>query len=294
MTDAAMTMPTDIKNNSIEASSSGERHLVIEPGRLDRNYWADVWAYRELFIVLAWRDVAVRYKQAALGAAWAVLRPLIAVFILTIIFGRVAQLPAEPGVPYAVMVYAGMLPWMLISTILNDASNSLVGNANMISKIYYPRIVTPAASAVVSLVDFAISFVVFCLMMAAFLYVPSWKIVFLPVFVVYAVAMALGPALYLASLNVRYRDFRFIVPFVVQFGLYVSPVGFSSAVVPEGWRLLYSLNPAVSAIDGFRWAVLGGKIWWPGFALGLAVTALMLWGGVRAFRRTERSFADYI
>ncbi|MBM9594003.1 ABC transporter permease [Roseitranquillus sediminis] len=290
MTDAtALDLPQE---NA--AGTPAERHLVIEPGRLDRNYWSDLWAYRELFIVLAWRDVAVRYKQAALGAAWAVVRPLLAVFVFTIIFGRVAQLPSEPGVPYPVMVYAGMLPWMLISTILGDASNSLVSNAGMIGKIYYPRIITPAASSIVSLVDFAVSFAVFLLLMLAFLYVPSWKILFLPVFIVYAVAMALGPALYLASLNVRYRDFRFIVPFVVQFGLYISPVGFSSEVVPEGWRLLYSLNPAVSAIDGFRWCILGGEIWWPGFLLGLGVTGLMLWAGIRTFRRTERQFADYI
>lgn len=291
MNDAATLHPPQ---DSASGGRIAERHLVIEPGRLDRNYWSDLWAYRELFIVLAWRDVAVRYKQATLGAAWAVLRPLLAVFIFTFIFGRVAQLPSEPGVPYAVMVYAGMLPWMLISTILNDASNSLVQNANMIGKIYYPRIITPAASSIVSLVDFAVSFAVFLLLMLTFLYAPSWRIIFLPVFIAYAVAMALGPALYLASLSVRYRDFRFIVPFLVQFGLYISPVGFSSEVVPDAWRLLYSLNPAVSAIDGFRWCILGGEIWWPGFILGLAVTVLMLRVGVRTFRRTERLFADYI
>lgn len=282
--------------NGLAPSNSDNRLLVIEPGRLERNYWSDIWAYRELFAVLAWRDISVRYKQAALGAAWAVLRPLIAVVIFSVIFGRVAGLPGPEGVPYPLLVFAGMLPWFLMSAILNDASQSLVGNASMISKIYYPRLITPAASSIVSLVDFTVSFCVLLLMFLAFHFSPGWQVVFLPVFVLFAVAAAFGPALWLASLNVLYRDFRFIVPFIVQFGLYVSPVGFSSEVVPDQWRLLYSLNPAVSVIDGFRWCLLGGatEIYWPGFLIGLAVTAGFLLLGIRSFRRTERSFADYI
>ncbi|MCB5200643.1 ABC transporter permease [Loktanella sp. TSTF-M6] len=279
-----------------ETSTPALRQIVLENGRTDSHYWRDIWSYRELFFVLAWRDIAVRYKQSALGAAWAVVRPVMAMIVFTFIFGRIANLPSVGDAPYPIMVYAGMLPWFLMSTILGDASQSLVGSANMISKIYYPRLITPAASSIVSLVDFVISFCVLLILMLIFWYPPSWHIVFLPIFVVYAVAVAFGPALYLASLNVRYRDFRFIVPFVVQLGLYVSPVGFSSDVVPDQWRLLYSLNPAVSVIDGFRWCILGGEavIYWPGFMLGLGVTAGLMFLGLRAFRRTERSFADYI
>lgn len=276
--------------------SPATRQLVLEPGRSDKNYWADLWAYRELFFVLAWRDVSVRYKQSALGAAWAIIRPLLTVIVFTFIFSRVANLPSTGDVPYPIMVYAGTLPWFLVSSILGDASQSLVSNANMISKIYYPRLITPAASSIVSLVDFTLSFAVLLLMMLLFWFAPSWQIIFLPIFIVYAVAVAFGPAMMLASLNVRYRDFRFVVPFLIQFGLYISPVGFSSDVVPDEWRLLYSLNPAVSVIDGFRWCLLGGdaQIYWPGLLLGLAVTSLLIYVGLRTFRQTERSFADYI
>lgn len=276
--------------------SPATRQLVLEPGRSGKNYWADLWAYRELFFVLAWRDVSVRYKQSALGAAWAIIRPLLTVIVFTFIFGRVANLPSTGDVPYPIMVYAGTLPWFLVSSILGDASQSLVQNAGMISKIYYPRLITPAASSIVSLVDFTLSFAVLLLMMLLFWFAPSWQIIFLPLFIVYAVAVAFGPAMLLASLNVRYRDFRFVVPFLIQFGLYISPVGFSSDVVPDEWRLLYSLNPAVSVIDGFRWCLLGGdaQIYWPGLLLGLAVTSLLIYVGLRTFRQTERSFADYI
>lgn len=277
-------------------SPTAERLLILEPGRSEKNYWADLWAYRELFFVLAWRDISVRYKQSALGAAWAIVRPVLAVIVFTFIFGRVANLPSTGNVPYPIMVYAGTLPWFLVSSILGDASQSLVSNSNMISKIYYPRLITPAASSIVSLVDFTLSFCVLMLMMLLFWFAPSWHIIFLPIFIVYAVAVAFGPAMLLSSLNVRYRDFRFVVPFLIQFGLYISPVGFSSDVVPDQWRLLYSLNPAVSVIDGFRWCLLGGEapIYWPGFLLGFAVTALFLWLGFRSFRKAERSFADYI
>lgn len=273
-----------------------ERILVIEAGRSDKNYWADLWAYRELFAVLAWRDIAVRYKQSALGAAWAVLRPLLAMVIFSFIFGRVAGLPTVGDVPYPVMVYAGMLPWFLIATILSDASQSVVSNAGMISKIYYPRLITPAASSIVALIDFLVSLAVLFLLLAVFRYPPSWHIVFLPFLVVYAVLVALGPALLLSAMNVKYRDFRFIVPFVVQFGMYVSPVGFSSNSVPADWRFLYNLNPAVSVIDGFRWCLLGSSanIYLPGFLAGMAVTLLLLYFGYRTFRNTERAFADLL
>ncbi len=278
------------------ASAASERVLVLEAGRAERNYWNDLWHYRELFAILAWRDVAVRYKQTVIGAAWAVIRPFLTMIVFTVIFGKLAGLPSEGDVPYPVMVFAGMLPWFLFSTILNDASQSLVTNSSLIGKVYFPRLIVPSASSVVALVDFAISFALLAAMMVWFGVLPDWRIVLLPVFVVVAVLTALGPALLMASLNVRYRDFRFLVPFVVQFGLYVSPVGFSSSVVPEQWRLLYSLNPMVGVIDGFRWSLLGGEsdLYLPGFFVSLGIVALTLWLGIRYFRRTERTFADLI
>lgn len=270
--------------------------LILEPGRAERNYWGDLWRYRELFIILAWRDVAVRYKQTVIGVAWAIIRPFLTMVVFTVIFGRIAQLPSDGAAPYPVMVFAGMLPWFLFSTILSEASNSLVSNSQLVGKVYFPRLIIPSASAVVALVDFAISFIVLAGMMAWFGFLPDWKIVLLPFFVVMAVLASLGPALLLTALNVKYRDFRYIIPFVVQFGLYVSPVGFSSGVVPEQWRLLYSINPVVGVIDGFRWCLLGGEsqLYLPGFLLSLGVIAAFLWLGVRYFRKTEKTFADLI
>ncbi len=247
------------------ATPTGRRVLVLEAGKADRDYWLDLWHYRELFAILAWRDFAVRYRQTVIGIAWAILRPLLTTLIFTVIFGRIAQLPSDGNVPYALMVFAGMLPWFLFSSILNDASNSMVVNAPLVGKVYFPRLIIPGSTVFVALVDFAINLGLFIAMMAWFGVLPTWRLVLLPLFVVLAVAASLGPALLLTSLNVRYRDFRFIIPFAVQFGLYVSPVGFSSAVVPEAWRLLYSINPAVGVIDGFRWCLLGGEsqIYWP-------------------------------
>jgi lipopolysaccharide transport system permease protein len=274
-----------------------ERYLlVLEPGRAERNYWRDLWDYRELFAILAWRDVAVRYKQTIIGIAWAVVRPFLTMVVFTVVFGRLAKLPSEGGAPYPVMVFAGMLPWFLFSTILAEASNSLVGNANLVGKVYFPRLIIPASSAVVALVDFAINLTLLFALMAWYGFAPTWHIALLPIFVALAMLTSLGPAFLITALNVKYRDFRYIIPFIVQFGLYISPVGFSSAVVPEGWRFWYSLNPVVGVIDGFRWCVLGGKsqLYMPGFLLSLAVVAFFLWLGITYFRRTERSFADLI
>jgi len=273
-----------------------ERVLVLEPGRAERHYWRDLWTYRELFAILAWRDVAVRYKQTVIGVLWAVVRPLLTMLVFTIVFGRLAGLPTEGGAPYPILVFAGMLPWFLFSTILSDASNSLVGNASLVGKVYFPRIIIPSSSAVVALIDFSINLVILAALMVWFGFHPNWQILLLPAFVALAVVASLGPALLLTALNVKYRDFRFIIPFIVQFGLYISPVGFSSAVVPEQWRFWYSLNPMVGVIDGFRWCVLGGNstLYMPGFLLSLGVVALFLWFGVTYFRRTERTFADLI
>lgn len=273
-----------------------DRMLVLEAGRADRNYYSDLFAYRELFAILAWRDVAVQYKQTVIGIAWAVLRPLLTMVVFTIVFGRLARLPSDGTVPYPIMVMAGMLPWFLFSTSLSQASNSLVANGNLITKIYFPRLIVPVASTMVALVDFVITFALLLALMAMWGFLPDWRILLLPLFILLAVLASLGPALILSSLNVRYRDFRFVIPFVVQFGIYISPVGFSSAVVPDQWRLLYSANPLVGVIDGFRWCLLGGasEIYWPGLALSLLVVVFFLLLGLRTFRATEKTFADLI
>jgi lipopolysaccharide transport system permease protein len=278
------------------ASPPSERLLILEPGRAERNYWSDLWHYRELFAILAWRDVAVRYKQTVIGIAWAFIRPFLTMVVFTIVFGNLAKLPSDGDAPYPVLVFAGMLPWFLFSSILSEASNSLISNANLISKVYFPRLIVPASACVVALVDFGVNFIILFGIMAWYGIMPNWQIAFLPAFVLLAVLGSLGPALYITALNVKYRDFRYIIPFIVQFGLYVSPVGFSSAVVPGEWRLLYSLNPVVGVIDGFRWCVLGGQsqLYMPGFLMSLGVVAFSLWFGVRYFRQTEKTFADMV
>ena len=270
--------------------------VVLEAGRADRQYWRDLWRYRELFQVLAWRDVAIRYKQTAIGVTWAVVRPVLTMAIFTVVFSRLARLPSDGGAPYPLLVLAGMLPWTFASSALADASNSLVGNANLISKVYFPRLIVPAATIVAGFVDFAVGLVILAVMMAAYRFVPDWRVVVLPAFVLLALLASLGPSLWIAAVNVRYRDFRYVIPFLVQFGLYVSPVGFSSSVVPQKWRLLYSLNPMVGVIDGFRWCLLGGRspLYLPGLGLSVLVTAIFLWLGLRQFRRLERTFADLI
>jgi lipopolysaccharide transport system permease protein len=278
------------------ARTSDEFELVLEPGRAERHYWRDLYRYRELFYILAWRDIAVRYKQTVLGVAWALIRPFLTMLIFTVVFGRIAKLPSEGEAPYPLLVLAGMLPWTLFSTALGEASNSLVANANLISKVYFPRVIVPTSAVVVAFVDFLVSLLLLAAVMAYFRFVPGWQVLLLPVFLLLALLASLGPGLYMTALNVKYRDFRYIIPFIVQFGLYVSPVGFSSHVVPEKWRLLYSLNPIVGVIDGFRWCLLGGQsvMDWRGFALSTAASALFLWLGIAKFRSMERSFADII
>ena len=268
--------------------------IVIEAGRAERHYWRDLWQYRELFRVLAWRDVAVRYKQTVIGAAWALIRPFLTMIVFTVIFGKLANLPSEGTAPYAIMVFAGMLPWTFFSSALSDTSNSLVGNANLISKVYFPRLIVPMAAVGVAFVDFTINFVMMVALMIWYRFLPGWQIVLLPGFVVFAILAGLGPGLWLTALNVKYRDVRFIIPFLVQFGLYASPVGYSSDIVPQQWRLLYSLNPVVGVIDGFRWCILGGQsqLYLPGFLLSIVVAVFFLWFGIRQFRKTEKRFAD--
>lgn len=270
--------------------------LIIEAGRTEKNYWADLWRYRDLFLVLAWRDVSVRYKQTIIGIFWAIIRPFLTMVVFTVIFGGIARLPSDGSTPYPLLVFAAMLPWSLFSNALSESSNSLIGNANLISKVYFPRLIIPVATLVTALIDFLISFIILSGIMVCYHFVPPWQILLLPVFIVLALLSCLGPGLWITALNVKYRDFRYIIPFVVQFGLYISPVGFSSKIVPEQWRLLYNLNPMVGVIDGFRWCILGNEspIYMPGFLLSLAITTLFLILGISQFRKLERTFADLI
>jgi lipopolysaccharide transport system permease protein len=274
--------------------------LVLEAGRTERHYWSDLWRYRELLYILAWRDVTVRYKQTAIGIAWALLQPFAQMIVMVVIFSKVANLPSDGGAPYALMVFAAMLPWQFFATSVSAASMSIVGNANLISKVYFPRLIIPAAAVVTSLIDFFVAFVILVALMLWYGYPPSWRMLTLPLFVMLALLAAVGPGLLITALNTEYRDFRYVIPFIVQFGLYVSPVGFSSEVIRERFGdalfLLYSLNPMVGVIEGFRWAILGGDSQLHASALalscGLSVTLLLL--GALYFRRLERTFADVI
>ncbi|MDZ8068395.1 MAG: ABC transporter permease [Nostoc sp. DedQUE08] len=269
--------------------------LVIKAGQTEQQYWQDIWKYRELFYFLAWRDILVRYKQTAIGLSWALLRPFLTTVVFTVVFGVLLKAPSA-GAPYPIVVFSAMLPWQFFSNALSECSNSLISNSNLISKVYFPRLIVPTSAVIVSFVDFMISAIILLGFMAWYNFVPDWRILTLPLFIAIAFAAAMGSGLWLAALNVEYRDFRYIVPFIVQFGLYISPVGFSSSVVPEQWRLLYSLNPMVGVIDGFRWAILGKDfaIYLPGFLLSVGLVILVLITGIYYFRRMERKFADII
>lgn len=274
---------------------ASQHELVIEAGRTERQYWKDIWRYRELMYFLAWRDILVRYKQTAIGIAWALIRPFLTMVVFSVVFGGLAKFPSG-GVPYPILVFAAMLPWQFFANALSECSNSLITNANLVSKVYFPRLIVPISAVIVSFVDFMVSGMILLGLMAWYNFVPNLRILTLPVFILIAFAAAVGAGLWLAALNVEYRDFRYIVPFIVQFGLYISPVGFTSSIVPPQWRLLYSLNPMVGVIDGFRWAILGGdsQIYLPGFTLSVGLVALLLVTGVWYFRKMERTFADVI
>lgn len=269
--------------------------LIIEPGRGISHYWRDLWQYRELFYFLAWRDLLVRYKQTAIGIAWSVLRPFLTMVVFTIVFSKLAKLPSE-GVPYPVLVYAAMLPWQFFANTFTDSSNSLIDNQNLLSKVYFPRIIVPASSVIVALVDFAISLVILAGLLLWYGFIPDWRIILLPLFLLQAILFAFGAGLWISALNVQFRDFRYVVPFLVQFGLYISPVGFSSSIVPEQWRLLYALNPMAGVIEGFRWAITGkaSLLYLPGYLLSVMIIFCILISGFWWFRRMERSFADVV
>lgn len=269
--------------------------LIIEPKKNISKYWSELWHYRELFYFFAWRDLVVRYKQTVIGIAWSVIRPLLTMIIFTIVFGKIANLESK-DIPYPIVIFSALLPWQLFSTSITESSNSIINNAGMISKIYFPRIIIPTSTLIVNIVDFLISLVILILIMVFYSFYPSWQIIFLPFFLVLALFTSLGAGLFLSALTVKYRDFRYIVPFITQLGLYISPIGFSSNLIPDKWKLLYSINPMVGVIDGFRWCIYGSKInlYIPGFILSIVFSIIMFIIGLWYFRRTEKTFADII
>jgi lipopolysaccharide transport system permease protein len=271
------------------------KKLVIKAGAENRLYWQDLWRYKELFYFLVWRDLLVRYKETAIGILWALLRPFITMIVLTLVFGTLANLPSQ-GTPYPIFVFSAMLPWQFFSSAIVECSNSLINDSNLITKVYFPRLILPISSVIVSFVDFLISGMILLGLMAWYNFVPTWRIVVLPVFVIIALAFSIGGGLWFAALNVKYRDFRYVIPFIVQFGLYISPVAFTSSLIPEQWRLLYCLNPMVGVIDGFRWAILARNysLHWQGFGLSLLLVIVVLGTGIWYFRKIERKFADMI
>lgn len=276
--------------------SLGEFDLIIEPNKTASDFIYELLKYRELFFFLAWRDILVRYKQTVIGIAWSVIRPLLSMIIFTVIFGRVAKLPTEGTVPYPIMVFSALLPWQYFANSMQASSESLLKAAHMISKIYFPRIILPTSSVLVSAIDFLISFVMLCMLFILYRFVPSPYIFLLPVFFIPATITALGLGYWISAISVKYRDFRLIMPFIVQFGLYISPVGFSSSIIPERWRLLYSLNPMVGVIDGFRWCIQGtaSSLHIPSFIISIIASTIVFVSGLRYFRKTEKSFADFI
>lgn len=271
------------------------QEMLIQAGHTERNYWRDVWRFRELFYFLAWRDVLVRYKQTVLGVTWALLQPFLTMLVFTLVFGRLAKLPSH-GAPYPVFVFAALLPWQFFSRALSESSTSLITNTNLISKVYFPRLIVPMGTIVVALVDFLIAFAILAGLMAWYSYWPAPRMLLLFLLIPAAVAVAVGPGLLIAALNVRFRDFRYVVPFIVQLGMYISPVGFSTDIVPDKWKLLYSLNPMVGLIDAFRWVIVGpgSPVYLPSLYISGVMIVVMLALGIWYFRKTERTFADII
>lgn len=272
-------------------------HLILKQGRSEKNYWDDLWRYRELFYILSWRDIKVRYKQTIIGLLWAFIRPFLTMIVFTIVFGKVAGLKSEGAAPYALMVFAGLLPWQFFSSAFSNASESLISNSSLLSKVYFPRLIVPVSAIITSFVDFLVSFIILFLLMVFYQFVPNWQIIFLPLFIFLAFLPAISFGLYFAALNVKFRDFKYIVPFIVQIGLYISPVGFSSAAIPEKWKAIYYINPMVSVIDGFRWCIIGDVAAYPFtnyFVLATGVSLVMLLYAIYKFRKMEKTFADLI
>lgn len=273
-----------------------EYELVLERGRAEKGYWRDLWRFRELFQVLAWRDISVRYKQTVIGIAWAIIRPLLATVVFTLVFGYLAKMPSTGSAPYTLLVFAGMIPWTFMSTGLSDSSNSLVSNANLIGKVYFPRLIIPASALCVSLVDMAISLLMYFVVMFLFQELPPSQIIFLPLFVLLSFFVCFGPGLWLTAITVKYRDFRYLIPFLIQLGMYVSPVGFSSAVVPTRYQWVFALNPLVGVIDGFRWCLLRTDTPFPTISVAISIVFSMIamFIAIRQFRKMESAFADLV
>ncbi len=271
--------------------------IIIEPGRSEKNYWKDLWHYRELFYILSWRDIKVKYKQTVLGVLWAIIRPLLTMIVFTFIFGRVAKMDVQSIVPYSIIVFAGLLPWQFFSNSITECSNSLIGNTNLITKVYFPRMIIPASSVITSFIDFLISFAILLALFVIYRYTPPVEVFAMPLFWIMAFLASFGPGLYLTALNVKYRDFRYIIPFIVQFGLFISPVGYSSSQIPEKWQGLYALNPMAGVIDGFRWCIVKDApnplLHYP-FYISLGVTFFFVLLSIYQFRKMEKNFADLI
>jgi lipopolysaccharide transport system permease protein len=272
------------------------RNVVLEKDAGVKNYWLDLWRYRELFYVLAWRDISVRYKQTVIGVLWVLIQPLVTLTIFTFVFGGLAKLPSDSGVPYPIMVCAGLLPWQLFSTAFINASGSIVGNATLVTKVYFPRMIIPVASVAVAAVDFLIAVSILLALMLYYGIPITFSLLFIaPLYICMALLFSLGAGLMMAALNVKYRDVRFVIPFIIQIGMFVSPVGFSTSLIPDDYKWIYYLNPMASVIDGFRAAIIPSAVFdILGLASGVVVTIIFLYIGIRLFRRTEKSFADII
>jgi lipopolysaccharide transport system permease protein len=275
-------------------NSSSPGTIVIQAGQAEQHYWRDLWRYRELLGFLAWRDIKVRYKQAALGITWAIIQPAVQTVLLTFVFGKLAKMP-DGGVPYPLLVLTGLLPWQLFSSAFSGASNSLVSNTNLISKIYFPRLIIPLSALAVALVDLLILLVITLPVTLIFGVMPTWRLLLLPVFILMALLVAFGAGLWITALTVKYRDFRFITPFLLQIGLFVTPIGYRTDFLPN-WRDLLALNPLTSVVNGFRWCLLGGGMDFYASALvmSLLISVVLLGTGLWYFRGTERQFADVL
>lgn len=273
--------------------SRSPSRIVIESGKQEKHYWRDLLAYRELFFFLAWRDIKVRYKQTVLGISWAIIRPLLTLIVFTVVFGEIANLPSN-GIPYPLIVCAGILPWNFFSTAFSEAGSSLITNSNLMTKVYFPRLIIPSSTIIVSLIDFVISLLLLFLLMVWYSFPPSVNLIFIPLVLILSMLCAMGSGFLVAALNVQYRDFRYIIPFIVQLGLYISPVGFNATIIPEKWKLLYYLNPMAGIIDAFRWCILGQPVYINGLLCSMIVSALLMFAGIRYFRSTEKKFADVI
>ena len=277
----------------LKRNLNSEFDLIIEPDKTTRDFFLELIRYRELFFFMAWRDIIVRYKQTVIGIAWSVIKPLLSMIVFTVVFGRIAKLPND-GVPYPVLVFSALLPWQYFANAMQNSSEALIRAEAMISKVYFPRLILPTSSVLVSVIDFLISLVLMCFLMLIYRFLPSVNIILLPIFFIPATLAALGVGYLFSAIGVKYRDFRHIMPFIIQFGMYISPVGFSSSIIPDRWRFLYSLNPMVGVIDGFRWCIQGSPMYVPGFFISLMISFLLFYYGLKFFRRTERSFADFI